>query len=226
MKRHIKRIATPPTWDIARKEETYIMRPNSGGQPMAYVLPLGVILRMTHTVTTLKEIKYVLSQSKVQVDGKVRKDHKFAVGFLSTVSIPDEKKHFRLSLTTKGTLALVPISDQEAHAKVAKVKDILKRKDGFCFTTSDGRMFASAKKATATAGSILFTVPGQELKETFPLAKGNTAFIIAGKHPGIVGTITAIDATGITIHAKDGTFSVNKENLIIVGKEKPAITLA
>ena len=226
MKQHIKRLATPPTWDIARKEETYIMRPNPGSQAFAYVLPLGVVIRMTKVATTLKEIKYILSQDKVQVDGKVRKDHKFAVGFLSTISIPDDKKQFRLSLTTKGTLALVPISEPDAHVKIAKVTDILKRKDGFSVTTSDGRMFKAAKKSAATNGSVLFTVPGQEVKETFALSEGNCAFIIAGKHPGILGTIKTIDATGVTIHAKDGTFSVNKGNLIVVGKDKPAITLA
>lgn len=225
MKQHLKRLATPSTWNIARKEETFIMRPNPGSQKLRLTLPLGVVLRMGHIALTLKEIKYVLSQGKVFVDGKIQKDNKFGVGFLSTISIPDAAASFRLSLSTKGTLSLVTIPAAESGLKLAKVTDIRKHKKGYALFLSDGRTVVTPKKAATTSSSVLLGVPGQEIKGVFPLSAGHIVFMIAGKHPGMSGIIKNIQGNILFVQTNDAAFSVNKESVIIVGKDKPEITL-
>ena len=225
MKQHLKRLAAPATWDIARKEETYMIRPLPGGSPMKFSLPLATALRMLKIANTLKEVKHILSSALIQVDGKVRKDPKFPVGFLSVLSIASEEKHYRMTLLAKGSLAFIAAPAAECALKVASVVNIWKKKGQYVHHLSDGRNVTSTKKLASTASSILFKIPSQEVQDILPLQKGATVFLIAGKHPATKGTVKELNETTVVVHAEHQTFSVSKRSVLVIGKEKQAINV-
>ena len=97
MKNHLKRIATPRTWVIDRLSRTFITRPKPGAHSLAQGMPLSVILRdMVKVASTTAEVKKILNNKEVLVDGKRRKDHRLIVGLFDIISIPELKQQFRI----------------------------------------------------------------------------------------------------------------------------------
>src|SRR3989344_2990930 len=99
MKNHLKRIASPKTWLLDRKERTFVVRPNPGTHPLRLGVSLGAVLRdMINAASTMREIRKILNAQDVLVDGVKRKDHRFMVGLFDVVSIPSLKSHYRMVL--------------------------------------------------------------------------------------------------------------------------------
>ena len=58
IKRHLKRYATPKTWNIKKKGIIFITRPNPGAHPRVLSMPINVVLRtMIQCVNTTKKRK-------------------------------------------------------------------------------------------------------------------------------------------------------------------------
>ena len=105
---HLKRIAAPRTWLVQRKENTFIIRPKPGAHSLEYGLSLGVILRDVLKVgKTLAEVKKILNNKEILVDGKRRKDYRFIVGLFDVISIPALKQYHRVSLDNKGRITFI-----------------------------------------------------------------------------------------------------------------------
>ena len=69
------------------------------------------------------------------------------------------------------------------------------------------------------------TVPEQEITDVFPLAKGNLAMVIGGKHAGEIAEIEEVE---ITKNPKPNVvklkgFSTIKMYVFPIGKEKPVV---
>ena len=64
-----------------------------------------------HLADKAKEIKQILHEGKVLVDGKVRKDHRFPVGLFDVISIPDIKANYRVMVGQDNKFKLVPVTD-------------------------------------------------------------------------------------------------------------------
>ena len=69
MKNHLKRIASPKTWAIARQGATFVVRPNPGAHSLAMGLPLSLILRdLLQLASTMSEAKKILHRREVLPD--------------------------------------------------------------------------------------------------------------------------------------------------------------
>lgn len=89
---------------------------------------------------TGKEVTSILMQRLVAVDGKVRTDKTFPVGFMDVVTIPKTDEHFRLVYDAKGRFVVHRISKEEAAYKLCKVRRVQFGKGGVPFiATHDGR---------------------------------------------------------------------------------------
>lgn len=85
-KNHLKRVAAPRTWPITRKTSKWVVKPTPGAHSEERGMPLVVVLRdLLHLADKSKEIKQILHEGQVLVDGRVRKDHRFVVGMFDTV---------------------------------------------------------------------------------------------------------------------------------------------
>jgi len=70
---------------------------------------------------TGKEVKSILMQRLVKVDGKVRTDTTYPSGFMDVIEIDKTDEHFRLVYDTKGRFVVHRISREEAGYKLCKV---------------------------------------------------------------------------------------------------------
>ena len=120
---HMKRKPAPKLWPIHRKEAVWTVMPKPGPHSLSSSLPLALIVRdMLGYAKTAKEAKKIISHGKIKVNGKVRLDERFLVGFMDIVSIPEIKKYYRVLPSKKGFL-LKTINSDQAKFKLSRIED-------------------------------------------------------------------------------------------------------
>lgn len=226
MKNHLKRIASPKTWFVDRKANTFIVRPNPGAHSLDQGLPLGVLLRDDlELAATMGEIKKLLNNKEVLVDGIRRKDHSFIVGLFDVLSIPELKKHYRMMLDRKGRLILKEVSAQESSVKLAKVMGKTMIKGGKVqYNLHDGRNILSDGKGNV-GDTFVLSLPKAAVKKVLPLKEGSKIFLTKGKHAGDVGVLKQIKGNEATYSTAGQEIETAKGYLFVVGEKEMEIKL-
>ncbi len=223
-KKHLKRLNTPNTWDIQKKGLKYIKRPLPGPHGFNEGVSLTVLLRdILKIAKTYKEVKNILHNHEVLIDGVKRKESKFIVGFMDSIKIPLTKENFRVVLNKKGKLCVIKIDEKESKLKICRIKGKKMHKGKLQINLSDGRNVLLDKKECKVGDSVLIEVPKQEIKEVIKLDKGSFVFLIGGKHKGALANVDGIKDKVMKCKSKDGVFETSKRYAFVIGKEKPLI---
>jgi len=228
VKLHLKRLASPKTWPIAKKKLTFVARPNPGPHKLEHQIPISVFLRdMTGIVGSQKEVKFILHNKDCLIDGSVCHDNKRPVGLMDVVSLPKIKTFFRVSINTKNKLVALKINEKESSLKVSKIlKKTTLKKGKIQLNTLDGRsILVDDASKFAVGDSLVLNLPDQKIVDHLPLAIGATIFLEAGRHVGIIGEVVAFENSVVVVKAGDDVFKTKKSYALVVGKEKPIITL-
>jgi len=227
VKNHSKRIAVKKTWDIKRKEETFITKANPGAHSKEFGFPLIVVIRdLLKLADTRKETRDILLNQEVLVDGVKRKDHKFCVGLMDVISFPKLKKHYRIILNIKGKLALIEIDAKEANQKLARIKKKVCLGKKFQLTFADGTTILTDKNDYKVNDTLLLELPKKEIKDHFKFEKGNSIMLVGGKHIGLMAGIEEISSNGLTLKTESGdVFDTSKKHAYVIGKSKPCLKL-
>ena len=77
----------------------------------------------TDLADTAREAKMIINQGEILVDGTVRKDYKFPVGFMDVIQIPKTGKTYRVLPDEKGRLVLHPISEENQNFKLCRIQN-------------------------------------------------------------------------------------------------------
>lgn len=226
VKNHLKRIATPKTWNVLRKQRKFITRPNPGAHNTTHAVSLNTLMKeYLQLAGTTKEVKRMLKEQEVLVDGKKRHDERYNVGFMDVISLPKTKQYFRVGFTVKGKIAAFEVKPSEAGQKLARIdgkKTVKGSKTQLML--SDGRTILTAKDDMKTGDSVLLALPGQDIKEKLPMQKGASVIVYKGKYAGHSGTIEDLDEQMVTVKTKERTLQTRKGYAYVVGKDKPIIT--
>ncbi|MBI5398013.1 30S ribosomal protein S4e [Candidatus Woesearchaeota archaeon] len=228
VKNHLKRIAAPKTWNIERKESTWITRPNSGAHSFLLGLSLDTVMRdMTKVAKTASEANFIVKTKDVLVDKKRRRDRRFNVGIMDLVEFPAIEESYRILLDEKGRLTAVRVSDGENTTKLSRIERKTKISGGKTqLTLSDGRNIILSKDAYHVGDSLQLELPSQKILHHYPLGKGATVYLLFGKHAGKIGTVEEINK-GKLIFSAHGEKREKYETLACyafpVGAEKPAL---
>lgn len=210
---HMKRIAMPKSWPIARKGAKYVAV--GKGKKKELAMPLLLALRdVLKIVKTKAEAKKILAE--VFIDNKKAKSLKHAVGIFDVVEIPKIKKVFRMSISERGKLFMQEIKEQEAKEKTCKVigKKMLRGKK-LQINLHDGRNYIY-EKGIKVNDSVVIDLEKNKIKEILPLKKNAKIFFIAGKHQGSNGIILDIKGNEILIKIRDKETKTNAKNIIVL----------
>ena len=227
-KSHLKRLATPKTWDIKIKGITFIARPNPGAHPMQLSLPISVVLKnMLKAAKTTKESKKLLYSKDVLVDGRRVKDHRFPVGLFDVVELKPTSQNYRIVLDKRGMLAAIEIDSKEAKSKISRITGKTLLKGGKVqLNLSDSRNIITDKDSYKVGENIMFEVPSQKITGQFKLEKGSAILLIAGKHISDIGVVEKAGKYVVIYKDEDGkTHTTSRKYAFVVGKEKPAIKI-
>ncbi len=226
MKNHLKRIAAPRTWVLDRKTSTFATRPNPGGHPLRYGLPLGIILRdYLHLALTMTEVRKLLRTQEVFVDGRRRTDHRFIVGLFDVLTLPAVKKAYRVVLDPKGRLAITNIPQSESTRKPCKVlgKTALP-KGKLQYHLHDGKNISTIPSANV-GDTLVVSLPTLTVEEILPLHPGALVFLTDGKHSGDQGMLKMLER-GQAVYTKNGRdVETSRAYLFVVGPAKSTLSI-
>ena len=229
VKQHLKRLASPRTWPIPKKKLPFVKRPHPGPHKLFFQIPISVFLRdLVGAVKTVKEAKFIIHKNLCSIDGRFAKDDKQPIGLLDTVAVPSLNKFYRLLINKRNKLIAVEIPQKEATVKLSKLINKTSIKGGKTqLNTFDGRCFIVEDQSPYTVGDSLYIeLPSQKILQVIKLEVGSTILLHSGRHVGKVGIVQAIHESDIVVKTDDtDAFQTKKEYAIVVGKQKPVITL-
>ncbi len=242
-KKHLKRKPAPRFWPIHRKELVWTVKPKPGPHPISNCIPLTMVVRdILGLAKTRKEAKTIISQEKIEVDGKIPREEGFPIGLMDVISIPAVEKTYRVLPSEKG-LILHPIDADESQFKLCRIENKNIVKGGHVqLNLHDGRSVLvqlndpknPEENVYRTLDVLKMNIPNQEILEHTSLAEGVPAIIFGGKNVGRHGNIVAFEErTGqkrrnllATIENNDGNrFQTTIDLVFAVGDKKPWISL-
>ncbi len=198
---------------------------------METAMPLVLVLRdVLSLVDNTKEVKRVLHEGKVLIDGVLRRDHRFAVGIFDIVTIPDINKSWIVMLDHRGKLVLREI--KKGDNKIVKIIGKTTVKGGKTqLHFHDGTNMISSEKY-ATKGSLILKIPDRKVVEHLPFEVGAFVLVIGGSHVSEQGKIaeTRIQKSSqrniVVIENGEGNKFETVENYVyVIGRDKPVIDL-
>ncbi len=182
---HTKRIAVPKAVPIHNKKaEVWIANTSPGPHGKKKSMSLVVLLREVLGVAeNSKEVKVILNDRKVLVDGVARTDHKFPVGFMDIVSMPVADAYYRIGVN-RGKLVPEKLEKEKSEVKLLKVtgKSVLKG-NKISIALHDGRNLL-ADNNVKVGDTIEFDLKGKKLAKLHKFGKGAKCIITDGKHSG------------------------------------------
>lgn len=239
----LKRKPAPKFWPIHRKEFFWVVRPSPGPHSLRNCLPLTIVLRdILGFAKTRKEAKTIVSQGKVYVDGKVRREDDFPVGLMDVISISAIDNYFRIVPSRKG-LILHPISKEESNFKLCRIENKKVVENGHVqLNLHDGSnilvRIADPKKPQEDTYKALDTVkislPERQILEQVKMKENDFAIITSGKNIGKYGKIVEIETTKgkkrtnalVTIEDKKGNRYQTILNFVFaIGEGQPLISM-
>ncbi len=230
MSDHMKRLAAPVAWPIKRKAAVWTTKPSPGAHSIESGMPAAMVLRdIIKVCDTAREAKRIIGNRELFVDGAAVKSPKAPIGLMDTVSVPKMKLNFRVLLTDKGKLTLVPISEDEAKWKLCRIEGKTKIAGGkIQLNLSGGRNIVLDKNKYKTGDTLKINVEDQKIIDTYPIADGASALIIYGALAGKVETLAeSVEGKGSAaniVRFRSGIETVRR-NVFIIGTSKPEIKL-
>ncbi len=229
---HVKRLSAPKHYGIKRKTKKFVVAPRPGPHPKDACIPLGVLIRdFLGYAENMREAKKIIKAGKVLVDGRPVKDHKFPVGFMDTITFEGLDEAYRIGFKSS-KLYPVPIPKKEAADKVLSIKNKHVTKKGMIqVTLHDGRNIVMKECKYRVGDSLHIKVPEQKVVKHLPLEEGASVMVVKGKHAGVSGTLKEIIQTEgleppkVVIDTGKGVVRTLKSYVIVVGKDKPIVTL-
>ncbi len=236
---HVTRYSAPWFLRISKKEFKWTVRVSPGPHSLQTSIPLSLFLRdYLKVATTLREAKNVISEGKVLVDGRIRRDYRYPIGLMDVVSIPSADLYFRIVPDNVRYMKPIQISKEDATFKLARILDKRIVNGGNIQINLDGGRNIQIPKEKApeykfsTLTTLKISIPNQEILGYYEVKEGNYAIIIGGKNVGTHGTISKIQRANyktrrysiVTIQSKDGkAYETNLENVMVIGSENPEI---
>jgi small subunit ribosomal protein S4e len=232
MGKHQKRIAAPRSWKLERKVAHWAVKPRSGAHPQDRSIPLLLVVRdMLKLADNSREAKRILHEGKVLVNGRVRKDHKFAVGIFDILAIPLINAQYLVLMDPKGRLALVPIAPEKASQKLCRVNGKRMIKDGAIqLNLHDGRNILPGELSAAihTHDSLLISIPDNKIVKHLPFKEGCKVVVVGGSHSAQTGEIETIQVVRssqpnvVRIKPSEGevSFESHWDMVFVVGEQQ------
>lgn len=230
MSNEMKRLTAPRSWPVKRKASHWITKPSPGAHAVEDSIPVNVVLRdMLHICRTGAEVRAVIFEKGIMVDGKIVTSAKQGVGLMDVVTLPKSGAAYRMVMDRRGKLQLVQIPKEKTAWKLCCIEDKTVLSGGKVqLNLHDGRNILVEKDGYKTGDVLKIAVPDQKVMEHYSLSKGSLALITSGSN---VGETAVIDEYVITrlasenlVKFKDGTSTV-KSNVFVIGAKVPEIEL-
>lgn len=225
---HLKRHKAPTSWKIKRKNITFIAKPKSGSHKREYVVSLVVLLRdILNFAETSKEVKLILNDGQVLVNGKQVKDVRYPVGIFDVFEIKSIDKKYVVLFDEFGKIKLVSQKDDLIYLKVSQ-KSILKNSQ-FQISFMNGFNILVEKKKFDLINvndSVVFDFVKKQVVKILNLKKDCFVYFFNGKFTGCFGEVEGfVNYNGVSKDVAEVKInglkqSTAKDYLFVLGNDK------
>eukprot|EP01056_Protomagalhaensia_sp_Gyna25_P001593 Protomagalhaensia_sp_Gyna_25__1592@NODE_181_length_4580_cov_356_102841_g141_i0_p2_GENE_NODE_181_length_4580_cov_356_102841_g141_i0NODE_181_length_4580_cov_356_102841_g141_i0_p2_ORF_typecomplete_len412_score79_44Ribosomal_S4e/PF00900_20/1_5e27Ribosomal_S4e/PF00900_20/1_3e0240S_S4_C/PF16121_5/3_5e0240S_S4_C/PF16121_5/2e13RE_HaeIII/PF09556_10/0_28_NODE_181_length_4580_cov_356_102841_g141_i0711306 len=177
-----------------------------------------------------KDVKGDIRDIVVKVDGKVRTDKTFPLGFMDVVSIDKTQKHYRILLNTKGRFVPHRIKQDETGYKLCRIRQIKIGKGAIPYAyLHDGRTIRFAHPAFRRNDTVKLDLETGKPVEHLKFDIGALAMVTAGHSIGRVGKVTSIEkhpGAADMIHLKDArneSFCTKVDSVFVIGTDNKCL---
>ena len=188
---YLKRQNIGKFWPVPRKGTKYLA---VSTHDQKNSIPLIVVVReVLGLVRTKKELKSLLKEKKIKINGKVITEPNYPLKLFDILLLNDN--HYRISLSKHKKIMLDKISDN-FDKKTIKItgKKIIKG-NKIQLNLIDGRNVIYNEKAEV-GDSVIFNFNNRNIEKVIKMEVGKIGFIIKGKHIGQKGKIEEIIERG------------------------------
>ena len=225
MSDHMKRLAMPKTWPIPKKVHLWATKQSAGAHSVDSSMPAAMILRdMLKVCDTAKEAKKIIAARDLIVNGKAVKDAKTPVGLMDVVSLPKSGANYRVLLTSKGKLTLVPITADDARWILCRIENKTKVAGGkIQLNLSGGRNVLIDENKYSTGDSVKLCLETNKIVADYPLAENAVVLVISGRHIGAIETVekyTVVNRPTENIVTFKSNAETVKANIFVIGTGK------
>lgn len=222
----------PIFWGLNRKSKRFAITVKPGPHKKNHSIPTAVLLRdKLKLVSTLRECKYVIYNGKVIIDGIIRKSLHHGTGLMDVIELSNVVDIYRLIPIHGKILSAIKIPQEEKSKKIIKIvrKNTIK-KNKIQISSHDGRSIITDLKINV-GDSCLITIPQQEILNVIKLEKNCKILITKGSNAGKIGIVenikkgTFLLPKQITINLGKNKIEIPLDIVMVIGKEKPMLTI-
>eukprot|EP01065_Artemidia_motanka_P044005 TRINITY_DN61_c1_g2_i1.p2 TRINITY_DN61_c1_g2~~TRINITY_DN61_c1_g2_i1.p2 ORF type:complete len:297 (+),score=126.04 TRINITY_DN61_c1_g2_i1:61-891(+) len=228
-KKHMKRLNAPNHWMLDKNLGVFAPKARAGAHKSRECLPLILILRnRLKYALTRTEAMMICKQRFVEVDGRVRTDPKYPVGFMDVLTIPKTGDKFRVLYDIKGRFVLHKLAtDEEAATKICKVtKNYTAANSVPCITTHDGRTLRYPDPLIKSGDTVVLNLDtdGGKIYDFIKFKAGVQCMVTGGANTGRVGEIVDVErhpGSFDIVHVRDSNgnqFATRKPNIFVIGR--------
>jgi small subunit ribosomal protein S4e len=233
MSDHLKRLRAPDSWHIPKKTNKFITK-TVPGPHNANAMPVVVWLR-DHMgfVQNFKEVKQVLAQKDVIINGRPCRDPKMGIGIFDIISMPKIGKHYRVLRDKKGRHKTIEIDAESAKTRLAKIRGKTMVPGGKVQLNLRYGANIIADNRYKPGDSVVISLQPEDrfsIIDHFPFTVGNMAMVIGGRHSGKIARITGIHKVSGSVpnrvsleEATGSRFETISDYIYMVGRETPAL---
>ena len=220
---HMKRLAMPRSWPLPRKTSIWVTKAAPGAHALELCMPVVVVIRdILGYAKSTREVRHILHNNLVSIDGRVCKDSRRGVGFMDVLTLGDE--NYRCIVDRKGILRYRQISKKEAETKVCRINGKTTIKGGKTqLHLHDGRNILTDDASEYNTGdSLVIALPSQEVKEHIRFSDGIKCYLTGGAHVGEFAEVSEyiIKRSSMPNEVQFADFGTVMSNVFAIGSQK------
>ena len=223
--RHENRLNGTSSRSYSRKMATWGIRAAPGPHSRATSVPLTDILRDLAIGASAREIRSVLRQHLVKVNGRVRSDARFPVGLFDWLSVEGMPKPWRIIVEKHGRLVASERPVAKAPFKLSKISSkTMTAGRKLRFSTTDGENWTMGKSGLSVQDTVKWNLMDRKIIDEFALEKGQSVLVIGGQRRGSVATIEDVVSGTVTRSAlvrlkplEGEAFQTTVNNVFVIG---------
>jgi small subunit ribosomal protein S4e len=219
----MKRLAMPRSWPLPRKTSIWVTKAAPGAHTLELCMPVVVVIRdILGFAKSTREVRHILHNNLVSIDGRICKDSRRGVGFMDVLTLGDE--NYRCIVDQKGILRYRQISKKEAETKVCRINGKTTVKGGKTqLHLHDGRNILTDDAGEYNTGdSLVLALPSQEIKEHIRFSDGIKCYLTGGAHVGEFAEVSEyiVKRSSMPNEVQFADFGTVMSNVFAIGKQK------
>ena len=219
----MKRLAMPRSWPLPRKTSIWVTKAAPGAHTLELCMPVVVVIRdILGYAKSTREVRHILHNNLVSIDGRICKDSRRGVGFMDVLTVGEE--NYRCIVDQKGILRYRQISKKEAETKVCRINGKTTVKGGKTqLHLHDGRNILTEDAGEYNTGdSLVLALPSQEIKEHIRFSDGIKCYLTGGAHVGEFAEVSEyiVKRSSMPNEVQFADFGTVMSNVFAIGKQK------